>query len=272
VVVGALDPFPQVNGGGIERLRAAGVEVVLAEGSLRDACRDINIGFFSRFERGRPWVRLKVAASMDGYTALPDGQSQWITGPAARADGHAWRRRASAVVTGVGTLLADDPAMNVRLVPCPEQPVRIVLDSKWRTPPDARVFQAPGKVLVVGVGPAGEAGPALRDAGADLLELSATDGRVDLSSLLRTLAARGVNELHVEAGATLNGALLAGSWADELLIYIAPKLLGAGRAMAGSLGHQGPAALAQAPGWRFLETQLLEPDLRIRVRRSFPVA
>jgi diaminohydroxyphosphoribosylaminopyrimidine deaminase/5-amino-6-(5-phosphoribosylamino)uracil reductase len=268
VVIGAPDPFPQVNGRGIERLRAAGVRVDIASGELLEACRDINVGFFSRFERGRPWVRLKIAASLDGHTALPDGRSQWVTGEAARQDGHAWRKRASAVLTGIGTLLADDPRLDVRLVSTPEQPLRVVLDSRWRTPPGARLLQPPGRVLVVGVGPAGEAGRRLADAGAERLELPATDGRVGLPALFEALAARGVNELHVEAGATLNGALLAGDWADELLVYLAPKFLGSGLPLAEALAPQGAAALAGPPRWRFVDHRLIEPDLRLRARRA----
>ncbi len=268
VVIGAHDPFPQVDGAGTARLRAAGVQVDLADGAEQEACRDINIGFFSRVERGRPWVRLKAALSSDGRSALPDGRSQWITGEAARQDGHAWRRRAGAVLTGIGTVLADDPRLDVRLVPTPKQPLRVVLDSHWRMPPRARLLAPPGAVLVVGCGPAGASGDALRQAGAELLELPATAGGVDLALLLRQLAARGVNELHVEAGARLSGALLAGGWVDEWLLYLAPKLLGEGRPLAELPPGWGEHALAQPPGWRFIDTALLGADLRLRARRA----
>jgi diaminohydroxyphosphoribosylaminopyrimidine deaminase/5-amino-6-(5-phosphoribosylamino)uracil reductase len=272
VVIGSPDPFPKVNGAGIERLRAAGVQVDVADGAEREACRELNVGFFSRVERGRPWVRLKVAASVDGCTALRDGQSQWITGEAARRDGHAWRRRASAVLTGVGTVLADDPRLDVRLVETPAQPWRVVLDSRWRTPPAARLLAPPGRVLVVGVGPAGDAGAKLRAAGAEVVELGDPAGRVPLEPLLALLAGQGVNELHVEAGATLNGALLAGGWVDECLLYVAPKFVGSGRPIADWPVHPGAAALCDQPSWRFLESTPLGDDLRLRLRPACATA
>ncbi len=270
VVVGAPDPFPHVNGAGIGRLRAAGVQVDVAQGPIHVRCREINIGFFSRVERGRPWVRLKLAASLDGRTALDDGRSQWITGEAARQDGHRWRRRAGAVLTGVGTVLADDPRLDVRLVDTPRQPLRIVVDSHWRTPPTARLLQPPGRVLVAGLGPAGDAAQPLRDAGAELLECRADGERVDLGALLATLAGRGVNELHVEAGAALNGALLAGGWVDEWLLYLAPKLIGPGRPLAELPSAAGVQALQAAPAWHFIETAPVGADLRLRLRRAPP--
>lgn len=279
VVVGARDPFPQVDGAGIERLRAAGVVVDLAEDAIATACREINIGFFSRFQRGRPWVRLKVAASLDAVSALADGRSQWITGPEARADGHAFRRRAGAVLTGIGTVLHDDPRLDVRLVPTARQPLRVVLDSQWRTPVTARLLQAEGALLIVGTEPrdAGARGrlealaaalaarPAA-DAGADLpacAVLPADNGRVDLAALLPALAARGINELHVEAGAALNGAWLAAGLVDELLVYLAPTLLGDGLPLARLAP---PAELAEARRWRWHEVSPVGADLRLRLR------
>ena len=261
VVVALADPFPQVNGAGLARLRAAGIEVVLADADIEHAARDINIGFLSRVQRGLPWVRLKMAASLDGITALPDGQSQWITGEAARRDGHAWRRRASAVLTGIGTVLADDPRLDVRWVATPAQPQRVVVDSRWRLPATARVLQAPGRALVVGAIDPGLAPPAITAAGATLLHAPGPDGRVDLRSMLQQLAARGINELHVEAGAVLNGALLRSGLVDELLLYLAPRLLGPGRAMA-----QWPAlgALTESLDFRFTQLQMVGDDLRIR--------
>jgi diaminohydroxyphosphoribosylaminopyrimidine deaminase / 5-amino-6-(5-phosphoribosylamino)uracil reductase len=272
VVIGSPDPFPQVNGAGVERMRAAGLQVDVADGAEREACREINIGFFSRVERGRPWVRLKVAASVDGITALPDGQSRWITGEPARRDGHAWRRRASAVLTGVGTVLADDPRLDVRLVETPAQPARVVLDSRWRTPAAARLLAPPGRVLVVGVGPAGDAGAKLRAAGAETVELGSAAGRVPLERLLAMLADRGVNELHVEAGATLNGALLAGGWVDECLLYMAPRFLGSGRPLAEAPLRPGAKALGDRPAWQFLECTPLGDDIRLRLRPAGAVA
>jgi diaminohydroxyphosphoribosylaminopyrimidine deaminase/5-amino-6-(5-phosphoribosylamino)uracil reductase len=268
VVVGATDPFPQVSGAGIGRLRAGGVQVDLADSPTQLACREVNIGFFSRVERGRPWVRVKVAASMDGRTALPDGRSQWITGEAARRDGHAWRRRASAVLTGIGTVLADDPLLDVRLVDSPGQPWRIVLDTHWRTPTDSRLLATPGRVLVVGSDPPGPATEALEAAGAELLRLPAGDGGIRLAALWPALAGRGLNELHVEAGAVLNGKLAAGGWVDEWLLYLAPRLLGEGRGLA----HMGAAlaegALAADPPWAWIDCSPVGTDVRLRARRT----
>ncbi len=261
VVVALADPFPQVNGAGLARLREAGITVVLADGALADAARDINIGFLSRVQRGLPWVRMKIAASLDGATALPDGQSQWITGEAARRDGHAWRRRASAVLTGIGTVLADDPRLDVRWVPTPVQPQRVVVDSQWRLPPSARLLQGPGPVLVVGAGDPLKAPPELAASGATLLHVPGLDGRVDLRAMLQQLAARGFNELHIEAGAVLNGALLRAGLVDELLLYMAPRLVGPGRPMA-----LWPAltSLSGAIDFKLVDVQQLGEDLRIR--------
>ena len=271
VVVALADPFPPVNGAGIARLRAAGISVVLADGKadgdIAAAARDINIGFLSRVQRGTPWVRLKIAASMDGVTALADGQSQWITGEAARRDGHAWRRRASAVMTGIGTVLADDPQLDVRWVPTAAQPLRVVVDSTWRLPPSARLLQGPGAVLVVGASDPHLAPPALAACSATLLHVPAADGRVDLASMLRQLAARGVNELHVEAGAVLNGALLRAGLVDELLFYMAPRLVGPGRPMA--LWPALPT-LADALDFKLVDVQQLGDDLRIRALPCTP--
>ena len=237
VVVALEDPFPLVAGRGIARLRAAGIRVDAAAPELSAAAWALNIGFFSRVQRGRPWVRLKSATSLDGRTALPDGRSQWITGPDARADGHAWRHRASAVLTGIGTLLADDPRLDVRHLPggapARHQPLRVVADSHWRTPPTARLLDGPGRVLVVGAAPPGPRGQRLEGRGAELLSLGpSADGHTDLAALLAELARRGINELHVEAGAGLSGALLRGGLVDELLLYMAPSLIGPGRALA----------------------------------------
>jgi diaminohydroxyphosphoribosylaminopyrimidine deaminase/5-amino-6-(5-phosphoribosylamino)uracil reductase len=240
----------------------------MAAAAEQSACREINIGFFSRIERRRPWVRLKAAISMDGRTALPDGRSQWITGEAARRDGHAWRRRASAVLTGIGTVLADDPRLDVRLVPTPAQPWRIVLDSRWRTPPNARLLPAPGRVLLVGVDAFDERTQFLEAAGAELLRLPPGPAGVDLGELLRVLADRGINELHVEAGARLNGALLSGGWVDECLLYVAPKMLGNGRGLADLPGSLGERALMAAADWQWNECRVLDEDLCLRARRS----
>lgn len=263
VVAGTRDPFPQVDGRGLERLRAAGIEVELAQGELEVACREINIGFLSRVQRARPWVRLKVAASLDGRTALPDGTSQWITGVSARADGHAWRRRAGAVLTGIGTVLHDDPRLDVRLVPTERQPLRVVIDSALQTPVQARLLEPPGEVLVCAAREDPARAAPLRARGVALLGLPGEGGRVALEPMLRELARRGVNELHVEAGPTLNGSLLREGLVDELLLYVAPMLLGPGREIA-----RLPAlpALADATRWVFHEVAPVGPDLRLRLR------
>jgi diaminohydroxyphosphoribosylaminopyrimidine deaminase / 5-amino-6-(5-phosphoribosylamino)uracil reductase len=265
VVIAMGDPFAQVAGRGIQRLRAAGIVVDLADGGPAClAAQALNIGFLSRVQRGLPWVRLKVAASLDGRTALPDGRSQWITGSAARRDGHAWRRRAGAVLSGIGTVVADDPQLDVRLVPTQLQPLRVVVDSGFNTPPGARLLQVPGRALVVGAQAHPERMAALRAAGAELLLLPAADGRVDLAGLLQRLAADGVSELHVEAGAVLNAALLGAGLADELLVYTAPKLLGPGLGMA---ALPPLAALDQALAFDFEDCQRVGDDLRLLLRR-----
>ena len=266
VVAALADPFPQVNGQGLARLRAAGVEVLLAEadGEAAEAARDINIGFFSRVQRGRPWVRMKVAASLDGRTALDNGVSQWITGEAARADGHAWRRRASAVLTGIGTVLADDPRLDVRAIPTVMQPLRIVLDSRLQTPPTARLLAPPGRgVWIYAAQAPAERRAALEAAGAEVHLLGDAENRIDLPALLTDLAQRGVNELHVEAGPRLNGALLAAGLVDELLLYVAPKLVGPGRPLAALPPLE---ALDTATQFRFLDVQPVGDDLRLRLR------
>jgi diaminohydroxyphosphoribosylaminopyrimidine deaminase/5-amino-6-(5-phosphoribosylamino)uracil reductase len=221
----------------------------------------VNIGFFSRVQRQRPWVRIKIAASLDGRTALPDGTSQWITGEAARADGHAWRRRASAVLTGIGTVMADDPRLDVRLVPTPAQPLRVVLDSALRLSPAARLLAPPGRVLVVTTAAPGPAAEALAARGAELLHLPAHEGRVDLHALLMALHQRSVNELHVEAGATLSGAFLQAGLADELLMYLAPKLIGPGLP---AVQWPALASLDQAVALEWIEQQPVGADLRLR--------
>lgn len=265
VVVALGDPFDKVAGRGVERLRAAGIVVDLAgPGAARQAAEELNIGFLSRVQRGRPWVRMKVAASLDGRTALPDGRSQWITGEAARRDGHAWRRRAGAVLTGIGTVRADDPRLDVRLVPTQRQPMRVVLDSRFATPTSAGLLAVAGRVLVVGAHDLPDRMAALRAAGADVMLLPGADGRVDLAGLLARLATDGVGELHVEAGAVVNGALLSAGLVDELLVYVAPKLIGPGRGMADlpllpSLGDASPLL--------FTGAQMLGDDLRLLLRR-----
>ncbi len=222
VVAAMLDPYPQVAGRGVDLLTLAGIRAEV--GLLEQEARELNPGFISRMTRGRPWVRLKTAASLDGKTALLNGESKWITGEAARADVHRWRARACAILTGSGTVLADDPRMNARGVDTPRQPLKVILDSQLGTPPTARILE--GGALIVCALAEARRRVALEAAGAEVLPMPDPDGRVALPALLSELARRGVNELHVEAGATLNGALLTGGWVDEWLAYIAPVVLG----------------------------------------------
>lgn len=261
VVMAIEDPNPLVAGLGAARLRAAGIDVTHGVGAR--AARELNIGFLSRMERQRPWVRLKVAASLDGRTALPNGVSQWITGEAARTDGHAWRRRASAVLTGVGTVLDDNPRLDVRLVPTPRQPLRVVVDSHLAAPLDARIFELPGSVLVYAASPSAERRAAFAERGIEVAYAAGADGKVDLAAMLTDLAARGVNELHVEAGRKLNGSFVREQLVDEYLIYVAPKLLGAGLDIAAI----GPFEdLADAVALRFHQIERVGDDLRVLAR------
>ncbi len=227
VVAAMRDPNPMVAGRGIELLTLAGVHTQV--GLLEAEARELNLGFVRRMLGGRPWVRVKTASSLDGKTALLNGVSQWITGEAARADVQYWRARACALLTGVGTVLADDPRLNVRWPGATRQPPRIVVDSALRTPAHARLLRADepgGSVLIVAARDDPARRAALTAAGAEVLLLPGADGRVDLRALLDELGRRGVNELHVEAGAALNGALLAAGLVDEWLAYLAPLALG----------------------------------------------
>jgi len=217
VVMAMPDPN-SIAAGGAERLRAAGVRV--EAGLFEEEARELNPGWLKRLSDGRPWVRVKIAASLDGKTALDDGTSQWITGPAARADGHRWRARACAIVTGIGTVMQDDPQLSVRGVDTPRQPLKVVVDRRGELPAKARVLEN-GRVLIV------TAEDPRRDwPNAETLVLRGPDGRVDLGAMLRYLAQCEINEIHVEAGAKLNGALLAEGVVDELLIYLAPSIIG----------------------------------------------
>lgn len=270
VVVAMTDPFPQVAGQGLARLRAAGIQVDLAsaQSAAHQAAVALNIGFLSRVLRGRPWVRLKMAGSLDGRTALPNGQSQWITGPAARADGHAWRRRAGAVLTGVGTVLADDPRLDVRLVATTVQPQRIVLDSRLRTPPNARVLAGPTPCRVVHAKDDPVAAQRLQHAGAECLHLpDPTGSQVDLHALLTHPVVASLNELHLEAGPTLSAAWWQAGLVDELLVYQAPRLLGPGRPL---LELPALETLEDSTAWRFAEVRQVGEDLALRLQASGP--
>ncbi len=222
VVVAMEDPNPLVASKGLTRLRAANIAV--ASGLMADEARELNIGFVSRMTRGRPWVRLKVAASLDGKTALLNGQSQWITGPAARRDGHAWRAQACAILTGIGTVKDDNPQLTVRDVETSRQPQRIVVDSRLETPLNAKVLGA--GTLIVAAAHAEQPVQALKAKGAEVLVLPNAAGKVDLPNLMQALGRRGINELHVEAGYKLNGSMLNEGLVDELLVYMAPSVMG----------------------------------------------
>lgn len=263
VVMALGDPFPRVAGAGIARLRAAGIQVDLAGEPIAQAARELNIGFFSRFERGRPWVRLKVAVSLDGRVALPDGSSQWLTGEAARRDAHAWRRRAGAIVTGVGTVVADDPRLDVRLVPTRVQPLRLVLDPDLRTPTAARVLMPPGRTCLVHAADAAPPDPAAWPDHVERWALPRSDLGLDLPRLLAGLAERQINELHLEGGPRLNAAWLGQGLVDELLVYLAPCLVGPGLPPA-----ELPALsrLADSPRFSPVDVRTLGNDLRWRLR------
>ena len=223
VVAAMADPNPRVAGQGFAELTQAGIES--ARGLMQAEAEVLNPGFASRMQRGRPYVRVKLAASLDGRTALASGESKWITGEPARADVQHWRARSSAILPGIGTVLADDPALTVRAFDIGRQPRRVVLDSRLRMSPQAKMLTLPGTTLVVTAASDGVRAEALQNAGAEVLALE-KDGHVDLAALMQALAAREVNELLVEAGATLSGALLEAGLADELVLYYAPLLLG----------------------------------------------
>lgn len=266
LVVALGDPNPLVGGHGLARLQAAGIQTHLLprEHPLAVAARELNIGFLSRMERGRPFVRMKIAASLDGRTALHNGVSQWITGPQARADGHAWRRRAGAVLTGIGTAKEDNPRLDVREVPTARQPQRVLVDSRLTLFPEARLLDPPGSLWVYHAQPEGGAlGQALMDRGAELISLPDPNGKVDLTAMIQDLGRRGINELHLEAGNKLNGSLLRTGLVDELLIYLAPMLMGDGRGMV-DLGQL--TSLAQAPRYQVVDMRPVGTDLRLRLR------
>lgn len=261
VVVAAQDPNPLVAGQGAARLRAAGIAVQM--GVLAEESRELNIGFFSRMLRNRPWVRLKTAVSLDGRTALENGLSQWITGDIARADGHAWRKRAGAVLTGVGTVLEDNPRLDVRFVETAHQPLRVIVDSRLDTPTTSRILEPPGAVLIYAAGPDKPRREALMARGAQVTLAPGANGKVDLASMLTDLAQRGINELHVEAGHKLSGSFVREGLIDEFLVYQAPKLLGAGHGLASF----GPIeTLDEALALRFVSVDRLGDDLRLIAR------
>ncbi len=261
VVAAMRDPNPKVAGEGFARLRSAGVEV--ASGLLEDEARELNVGFVSRLARARPWIRLKVAATLDGRTAAANRQSQWITGEASRRDGHRWRARACAVLTGIGTVKDDDPRLTVREVATTRQPLKVLVDSRLELPLDARILEGGNLLVAAGVADRGRIA-ALRAKGAEVVVLPNAAGKVELAELMRELARRELNEIHVEAGVKLNGSLVAAGVVDELLIYLAPGLLGDGGS--GMFNLPSIQRLDQRLDLRLLDVERLGDDVRIRAR------
>jgi diaminohydroxyphosphoribosylaminopyrimidine deaminase/5-amino-6-(5-phosphoribosylamino)uracil reductase len=259
VVAAMQDPNPAVNGRGLAMLRDAGIEVRC--GLLEARAVELNIGFVSRMSRGLPWVRMKIAASLDGRTALHDGRSQWITGPQARADGHRWRARACAVLTGIGTVRDDDPRLTVREVATDRQPLRVLVDSRLQVDAHAKLLQ--GGALVACAVVDDERSRELADRGCELLHLPGPGGKVDLPALMRALASRGINEVHVEAGFRLNGSLVREGCVDELLVYLAPSLIGDA---AGMVDLPGLPNLDARRRLRFHDIERVGDDLRVLAR------
>jgi len=262
-VVSAIgDANPEVNGAGIELLNAAGV--VVETGLMQDQAEELNAGFFKRMRDHLPWVRIKLAQSLDGKTALENGCSQWISSEASRQDVQGWRARSCAIMRGIDTVLADDPSLNVRLDLVDTQPLRIIVDSHWRTPASARTLKLPGQVLVVGRNDIQVPKP-LAESGAELLPVSATggQGRVNLGMLMRVLADRAINEIQVEAGATLTGALLDAQLVDEIILYQAPILLGSSARNGFNIGPF--SRMDQRIKLQCQETRHFGSDLRLRL-------
>ncbi|MGE5027302.1 MAG: bifunctional diaminohydroxyphosphoribosylaminopyrimidine deaminase/5-amino-6-(5-phosphoribosylamino)uracil reductase RibD [Betaproteobacteria bacterium] len=259
VVVAMVDPNPQVAGEGLAQLQQAGIQTDI--GLMEKQARELNIGFVSRMTSGRPWLRLKIAASLDGKTALNNGVSQWITGADARRDVHRLRARSCAVLTGIGTVLADDPSLNVRDAETSRQPLRIVVDSTLKMPPTAKMLALGEALVVTASGDQAKAGR-LREAGAEVLVLPPQDGRVDLARMLDELGRRGINEITVEAGRGLNGALVRQGLVDEVVIYFAPLLLG-DRAR-GMFDLPELSAMDERCELRMVDVAMVGRDVRIR--------
>ncbi len=262
VLYAMRDPNPRVSGGGASRLSAAGIEV--SGGLLADAARALNPGFLSRMERGRPWLRLKMAASLDGRTALASGESRWITGDAARADVQRLRARSSALLTGAATVRCDDPRLDVRLPEATRQPLRVVLDTQLRTSTSARIVPPPGQLLLLTASEDEARRMALEGAGAQVAILPAGPGGLDLVAAMRHLAGLEVNELQAECGSVLAGALLSARLVDELVLYIAPTLLGNDARPLASL--PGIATMADRMQFSIFDLSRVGPDLRVTLR------
>jgi diaminohydroxyphosphoribosylaminopyrimidine deaminase/5-amino-6-(5-phosphoribosylamino)uracil reductase len=263
VVASVQDPNPQVAGQGLARLQAAGVQVDV--GLMAAESEELNIGFFKRMQQGAPWLRMKSAQSLDGRTALTNGQSQWITGEAARLDGHRFRAQACAVLTGIGTVLEDNPLLNVRGIDTPRQPHLLLVDSRLQTPLDARLWDVQRQVVIFHAERHPAVEEALKAKGAQLVCLPGEGQKVDLAAMVDHLGQLPCNEVHIEAGHKLNGSLLKAGLVDELLVYIAPLLLGPGQAMAALPELQ---TLPSVGAWVFTDHTALGSDLRVRLRAA----
>ncbi|MDH2919419.1 MAG: bifunctional diaminohydroxyphosphoribosylaminopyrimidine deaminase/5-amino-6-(5-phosphoribosylamino)uracil reductase RibD [Sideroxydans sp.] len=261
VVIAMQDPNPLVSGKGVEKLRAAGI--IVECGLMEAAARELNVGFVARMTRGVPHVRSKIASSLDGRTALKNGVSQWITGAEARRDVQHWRARSCAVLTGINTILADDAQLNVRDVETTRQPLRVVLDSQMRMPLDAKILQG-GNTLIYTARQNAEKISALKKLGVSVCVLANTHGQVDLTAMLKDLAQRGINEVLVEAGSVLNGALLQAGLVDELLLYLAPQLLGDMARGVASLGEL--TQLNQRVELHWQDVRQVGNDLRVQAK------
>ena len=261
VVMAIQDPNKRVQGAGYQRLAEAGIKVEC--GLMASAAEELNTGFLMRMRKARPWVRVKVACSLDGRTALKNGESHWISSACSRQDVQAWRARSSAVLTGIGTVLADNPALTARIQDPPLQPLRVVVDTDWRTPLNCRLLEAPASTLIAGSGeksiPAG-----LKESGVGLLPLPLADGKIDLSALMQALAEREMNEVQVEAGATLCGALLKHDLVDEVLLYQSPVLLGEGGPGLFSIGVL--ESMNDRAHLEVIESTRMGEDFRLRLR------
>jgi diaminohydroxyphosphoribosylaminopyrimidine deaminase/5-amino-6-(5-phosphoribosylamino)uracil reductase len=263
VVVAVEDPSPQVAGDGLRRLREAGVTV--ESGLLAAQAEELNPGFLKRARTGRPWLRVKTAVSLDGRTGLAGGESQWITGEDARRDVQRWRARSSAILTGIGTVLADDPSLDARVDDEVRQPLRVVVDSRWRTPPGSRVLRDPAQAWIVG-GERNAATDTLEAAGVRCTSRPGLDGQVDAEGLLDALGAAELNEVQVEAGSLLCGALLRGGLVDEVLLYLAPVLLGDGGP--GPFAFGPLESMTERTHLELRETTHIGRDLRLRLAPS----
>ncbi len=274
VVTAMTDPNPQVAGQGLQRLAAAGVQTETLDPGhpIAIQARQLNVGFMSRMERGRPWTRMKVATSLDGQSALENGQSQWITSPEARTDGHVWRARACAILTGIGTVLQDDPQLNVRGFDVPRQPHLVVVDSRLDMPLNARLLKTLGEGeqvrqiwIYTAADPKAEKRTSLQAMGVTVIDMPGPGGKVDLAAMLRDLARREINELHIEAGHKLNGSFIREGLVDEVVLYLAPQLLGPGQSMA---NLPSLTSLSDAVKLAFHSVDRIGPDLRLILRRA----